>query len=143
MAVEFEWHGEDFQRKFYDEVGKELVRSAKIMRKNLAVTLATTGKSSKSPRVSSPPTSKIPWNLTGTLAGSWHATPRAYKVGKKLTAGIFTNVIYAFWLHVKNPEEGGRNFMDENLYWYQKTMAAIGKRLEAQRLVDSAVRSMK
>ena len=133
MGVTSQWMGSAFEEGFYDAIGKELVKSASILRRNLSTVLATTGKSPPA----SPKSSDIPFNRTGTLARSWHASPKAHRAGDKFTAGVATNVKYAWWLHVKAPADGGRNFMDENLYWYQKTVAMIEKRLDPQRLIKA------
>ena len=134
MGVTSEWMGKAFEEGFYDAIGKELVKSASILRRNLSTVLAKTGKSPPP----SPDGSDIPFNRTGTLARSWHASPTARRSGGKFTAGVGTNVKYAWWLHVKAPADGGRNFMDENLYWYQKTVAMINKRLDPDRLIKVA-----
>jgi hypothetical protein len=130
--------GDQFEKGLYDAIGDELVKSANILRRELSLVLTTTGKGSKKPPRHSPTTSKIPWNVTGNLAGSWHSSPRAIRSGGKFTAGVYTIVGYAWDLHVKAPIHGGRNFMDENLYWYQKTVAKIKKQLDPQRLIRVA-----
>jgi len=130
--------GDAFEEGFYDAIGKELVKSAKILRRNLSTVLATTGKSPPS----SPKGSDIPYNRTGTLARSWHASATATRRSGKLTAGVGTNVLYA-WDLIHRADSGRRNYMNENLYWYQKTTSMILKRLEPQRLIKSATRNFR
>lgn len=133
MAVKSEWMGDAFEAEFYRAIDRELVKSASILRRNLSTVLAKTGKSPPA----SPEGSKIPYNRTGTLARSWHASPTARRSGGKFTAGVGTNVQYALEL-IERTGTGQRNYMDENLYWYQKTVAMIKKRLDPQRLIKVA-----
>jgi len=133
MGVTAEWYGDQFEEGFYNAIGEELVKSAKILRRNLSTVLATTGKSPPP----SPKGTNIPFNRTGTLARSWHASPTASRSGGKFTAGVGTNIIYAQKL-ITRSGSGRRNYMDENLYWYQKTVAMIKKRLDPQRLIKVA-----
>jgi hypothetical protein len=138
MGVKSEWYGDQFEEGFFDAISKELVKSASILRRNLSTVLATTGKSPPP----SPDGSSIPFNRTGTLARSWHASPTASRSAGKFTAGVGTNVKYAWYLYDKgkkyNNTKGGRNFMKEDLYWYQKTVSMIKKRLDPQRLIKVA-----
>ena len=138
MPVQSEWFGDKFEEMFAKAIGQELVKSAKILRRNLSTVLATTGKSPPS----SPKGSDIPYNRTGTLARSWHASATATRRSGKLTAGVGTNVLYA-WDLVKRTGSGRRNYMNENLYWYQKTTSMILKRLEPQRLIREATRNFR
>ena len=133
MGVTAEWYGDQFEEGFYNAIGEELVKSAKILRRNLSTVLATTGKSPPP----SPKGTNIPFNRTGTLARSWHASPTASRSGSRFTAGVGTNIIYAQKL-ITRSGSGRRNYMDENLYWYQKTVAMIKKRLDPQRLIKVA-----
>ena len=143
MPVQSEWFGDKFEEMFAKAIGQELVKSAKILRRNLSTVLATTGKSPPS----SPKGTNIPYNRTGTLARSWHASATATRRSGKLTAGVGTNVSYAWDLYDRgkrfNNQQGGRNYMDENLYWYQKTTSMILKRLEPQRLIRAATRNFR
>jgi len=136
MGVTSEWMGKAFEEGFYDAIGKELVKSASILRRNLSTVLATTGDSSGG-NPPSPKGSDIPFNRTGTLARSWHASPTASRSGGKFTAGVGTNVMYAWYL-VKRTGSGKRDYMKENLYWYQKSVSMIKKRLDPQRLIKVA-----
>ena len=43
MGVTSEWMGDAFEEGFYDAIGKELVKSASILRRNLSTVLAKTG----------------------------------------------------------------------------------------------------
>tara|TARA_R100001530_G_scaffold131943_2_gene103950 strand:+ start:1199 stop:1618 length:420 start_codon:yes stop_codon:yes gene_type:complete len=138
MPVQSEWFGDKFEEMFAKAIGQELVKSAKILRRNLSTVLATTGKSPPS----SPKGSDIPYNRTGTLARSWHASATATRRSGKLTAGVGTNVLYA-WDLIHRADSGRRNYMNENLYWYQKTTSMILKRLEPQRLIKSATRNFR
>ena len=133
MGVTSEWMGDAFEEGFYDAIGKELVKSASILRRNLSTVLAKTGKSPPP----SPDGSDIPFNRTGTLARSWQASPKAHRAGDKFTAGVRTNVMYALYL-VKKIAKGRRDYMKEDLYWYQKTVAMIKKRLDPDRLIKVA-----
>jgi hypothetical protein len=133
MPVIHEWYGDKFEEGFYDAIGDELVKSAKILRRNLSTVLAKTGKSPPP----SPKGTNIPFNRTGTLARSWHASPTASRSGSRFTAGVGTNIIYAQKL-ITRSGSGRRNYMDENLYWYQKTVSMIKKRLDPQRLIKVA-----
>ena len=136
MSVHVEYHGDEFEKKLYDAIGKELVKSASILRRNLSIVLATTGKSPPS----SPKGSDIPYNRTGTLARSWHSSTKASRIGSKFTAGVGTNIQYALGL-VKRSGSGKRDYMKEDLAWYKRTVVMIKKRLDPQRLVDVATRS--
>ena len=136
MGVIHEWYGDKFEEGFYDAIDKELVKSASILRRNLSTVLATTGDSSGG-NPPSPEGSDIPFNRTGTLARSWHASPTASRSGGKFTAGVGTNVMYAWYL-VKRTGKGKRDYMKENLYWYQKSVSMIKKRLDPQRLIKVA-----
>ena len=156
MGVTSEWMGDKFEEGFYDAIGKELVKSASILRRNLSTVLATTGKAVVIKDKSapwgkiykgSPEGSSIPFNRTGTLARSWHASSTASRSGGKFTAGVGTNVMYAWYLYDRgkkfNNTKGGRNFMKEDLYWYQKTVSMIRKRLDPQRLIRVATRNFR
>ena len=138
MPVQSEWFGDAFEEMFMKAIGRELVKSAKILRRNLSTVLATTGKSPPS----SPKGTDIPYNRTGTLARSWHASATATRRSGKLTAGVGTNVLYA-WDLIHRAGSGKRDYMNENLYWYQKTTSMILKRLEPQRLINAAARSFR
>jgi len=138
MPVQSEWFGDKFEEMFAKAIGQELVKSAKILRRNLSTVLATTGKSPPS----SPKGTNIPYNRTGTLARSWHASATATRRSGKLTAGVGTNVLYA-WDLIHRADSGKRDYMNENLYWYQKTSSMILKRLEPQRLIKSATRNFR
>ena len=133
MGVTSEWMGDAFEEGFYDAIGKELVKSASILRRELSLALAKSGKSPPP----SPKGSDIPYNRTGHLAGSWHASPTASRSGGKFTAVVHTNVMYALYL-VKRTGSGRRDYMKENLYWYQKSVAMIKKRLDPDRLIKVA-----
>ena len=138
MPVQSEWFGDKFEEMFAKAIGQELVKSAKILRRNLSTVLATTGKSPPS----SPKGTDIPYNRTGTLARSWHASATATRRSGKLTAGVGTNVLCA-WDLIHRADSGKRDYMNENLYWYQKTSSMILKRLEPQRLIKSATRNFR
>ena len=142
MGVVADWQGELFERKFFDAIDKELVKSSLILRRALSKVLAKTGKSPPS----SPEGSPIPYNRTGNLAGSWHSVTKSRRTPTRYIAGIHTNTEYAWDLYIKgkefNNKRGGRNFMDENLYWYQKVSSLINKRLEPKRLVKVASRDI-
>jgi len=138
MPVQSEWFGDKFEEAFAKAIGQELVKSANILRRNISVVLATTGKSPPP----SPKGTDIPYNRTGTLARSWHASTRATRKSGKFTAGVGTNVSYA-WDLVKRTGSGRRDYMNENLYWYQKTTSMILKRLEPQRLINAATRKFR
>jgi len=133
MGVTVEWYGDRFEFGLHNAISQELVKSAKILRRNLSTVLATTGKSPPP----SPKGTNIPFNRTGTLARSWHASPTASRSGSRFTAGVGTNIIYAQKL-ITRSGSGRRNYMDENLYWYQKTVSMIKKRLDPQRLIKVA-----
>jgi len=138
MGVTVEWYGEQFEESFDKAIGLELVKAAGIFRRNLSTVLRTTGKSPPA----SPESSLIPYNRTGTLARSWHSASRATKTKQKWVALVGTNLIYAWWLHIKgkNKVNGGRNYMDEGLLWRHRTNAMISKRLDSQRLIDIATK---
>jgi hypothetical protein len=137
MGVTVKWNGDKFEEGLHNAIAQELVKSAKILRRNLSTVLAQTGKSPPP----SPKGTNIPFNDTGLLAKSWKASPRATRSGGKFTAGIYTNVVYAQKL-ITRSGSGRRNYMDENLYWYQKTIAMILKRLAPERLIRVTSRNM-
>jgi hypothetical protein len=55
---------------------------------------------------------------------------------------VGTNVMYAKWLVVKTGK-GRRNYLDGRLSWRRKTKQMMLKRLDAKRLIATAVRSLK
>jgi len=138
MGVTSEWMGDQFEKGFYDAIGDELVKSANILRRELSLVLTKTGKSPPP----SPKGTPIPYNRTGNLAGSWHSSSSASRSGSKFTAVVYTKVMYALYL-VKRTGSGKRDYMQTNLYWYQKTVAMIKKRLDPQRLIRAATRNFR
>lgn len=140
MGVTVEWSGDQFENAFMVAVGEELTKAASIFRRNLQTVLTTTGKSPPP----SPSGSKIPYNRTGTLARSWTAG-KASKKGTKYVAKIGTGVKYALYLldPKRKRGEARRNFLDGRLKWRRKTKKMILARLEAKRLVSSALRGIK
>ncbi len=145
MSVKVEFNGEQFERAFLDAVAEEVEKSAKIFRRNIQKVLSTTGKGKKAKKgqkaVHSPAGSKIPFNITGTLARSWTAG-KTKRSGTKYTAKIGTKVKYAKIL-VMSSGSGRRNYMDGRLKWRRDTLKMIKKRLEVKRLISSAVRSLR
>ena len=139
MGVTVEWYGKQFEESFGNAIGKELVKAAGIFRRNISTVLRTTGKSPPA----SPEGSLIPYNRTGTLARSWHSASRATKEGQKWVALVGTNLMYAYWLHTKQNEKGGRNYMDESLLWLNRTKLMIFKRLDTQRLINVALKDFR
>tara|TARA_R100000655_G_scaffold91934_1_gene132925 strand:+ start:69 stop:524 length:456 start_codon:yes stop_codon:yes gene_type:complete len=151
MTVKVEFHGDKFQQAFLDAVGKEVVKSAAIFRRNLSTVLRTTGKARKVKDKSapwgyryegSPDGSDIPFNFTGTLARSWMSSSRPEFLHGKIRAKVGTNVKYAKFLITKTGK-GKRDYLQTSLGWVKKTREMILARLETKRLVSEAVRSMK
>jgi len=152
MTVKVEFHGDKFEQAFLDAVGKEVVKSAAIFRRNLSTVLRTTGKARivKSSRgsglgtryIGSPDGSDIPFNFTGTLARSWMSSSRPEFLHGKIRAKVGTNVKYAKFLITKTGK-GKRDYLQTSLGWVKKTREMILARLETKRLVSEAVRSMK
>ena len=66
MPVQSEWFGDKFEEMFAKAIGQELVKSAKILRRNLSTVLATTGKSPPS----SPKGTDMPYNRTPAIDSS-------------------------------------------------------------------------
>ena len=137
MPVKVEYSGDKFEEAFYRAIGDELEKSAMIFRRNLQKVLATTGKSPPA----SPSGSKIPYNRTGTLARSWTAG-KSSRSGSRFVAKVGTNVKYAKIL-IDRTGVGRRNYLDGRLGWKKKTIAMIQGRLEAKRLISSAIRGLK
>jgi hypothetical protein len=137
MPVEIEWHGNEFEREFYIEVGKEVTRASHIFQRRMSDVLSSMGQSPPP----SPEGSMIPYIDTGRLANSW-MVERSRRRGGEVIAIIFTTVAYAFWLIVREGK-GKRDYMNEDLYWYQATMRLIEKRLNAQYLINAALRNMR
>ena len=144
MGVKVEFHDEEFERAFFDAVGKEVVKSAAIFRRNLSTVLRTTGKARKDKGryIGSPEGSDIPFNFTGTLARSWMSSSRPIQKHGKIVAKVGTNVKYAKFLITKTGK-GQRDYMKKDLSWLKKTRQMILERLDARRLVKSALGSMK
>lgn len=149
MGVKVEFHDEEFERAFFDAVGKEVVKSAAIFRRNLSTVLRTTGKARKvkslthgTTYIGSPEGSDIPFNFTGTLARSWMSSSRPTQKHGKIVAKVGTNVKYAKFLITKTGK-GQRDYMKKDLSWLKKTRQMILERLDAKRLVKSALGSMK
>ena len=141
MPVEIEWHGDEFEQAFFTEIGKEMEKAQHILSQSLRTALQSAGKGSKRPPVHSPKGSKIPYTITGTLARSWQAT-YAKRKGDKFVAKIGTGVKYAIYL-LRGKGSGRRNFLDGRLGWRRKTLKMILARLDAKRLVATAVRSLR
>tara|TARA_R100000458_G_scaffold159_1_gene107 strand:- start:1122 stop:1586 length:465 start_codon:yes stop_codon:yes gene_type:complete len=154
MSVKVEFHGDKFEQAFLDAVGKEVVKSAAIFRRNLSTVLRTTGKARKVKDKSapwgyryegSPDGSDIPFNFTGTLARSWMSSSKPEFLHGKIRAKVGTNTKYAEFLitKAKKGKKGGRDYLKSSLGWMKKTRQMILARLETKRLVSEAVRSMK
>lgn len=151
MSVKVEFHGDKFEQAFLDAVGKEVVKSAAIFRRNLSTVLRTTGKARKVKDksapwgyryVGSPDGSDIPFNFTGTLARSWMSSSKPEFLHGKIRAKVGTNVKYAKFL-IEKTGKGKRDYLQTSLGWVKKTRQMILARLEAKRLVSEAVRSLK
>ena len=137
--VEVDMNTARFQAEFMRELETQLVKCSEIFNRNLSTVLRTTGKSPPS----SPKGSKIPYNKTGRLAGSWHNSTQARKGASGLrTVEVFSNVKYALTL-VERTDSGRRNYMDGRLSWRRKVKQLMLKRLNADKLINAAVRSLK
>lgn len=154
MSVKVEYHGDKFEQAFLDAVGKEVVKSAAIFRRNLETVLRTTGKARKVKDKSapwgyryegSPDGSDIPYNFTGHLASSWKSSSKPSFLQNKIQAKVGTNTKYAKFLITKaeKGKKGGRDYLKSSLGWVKKTRQMILARLEAKRLISEAVRSLK
>jgi len=144
MSVKVEWQGDQFEQAFFVAIGKEVQKSAEIFQRNLSTALRSAGRGSKRPPVHSPPKSKIPYTITGTLARSW-SVQKTQRKGDKFVSKIGTGVKYAIYLldPKRKRGEARRNFLDGRLGWRRKTKKMILARLDAKRLVAAAVRSLK
>ena len=138
MGVRVDLNTAKFQLEFFRAIDQELVKSANIFRRNLSTVLRTTGKSPPA----SPKGSKIPYNRTGTLARSWQSSSKSQRSGGKFTVKVGTNVLYAKYLLFRS-DSGRRNYLDDKLGWRRKTKQMMLKRLDSQRLISTAVRSLK
>tara|TARA_R110000824_G_scaffold82478_1_gene206724 strand:+ start:430 stop:849 length:420 start_codon:yes stop_codon:yes gene_type:complete len=138
MGVRVDLNTAKFQLEFFRAIDQELVKSANIFRRNLSTVLRTTGKSPPA----SPKGSKIPYNRTGTLARSWQSSSKSQRSGGKFTVKVGTNVLYAKYLLFRS-DSGRRNYLDGKLGWRRKTKQMMLKRLDSQRLISTAVRSLK
>lgn len=138
MGVKVELQFGEFEDKFMEAIGKELVKAGKIFRRNLQVTLQTQGKSPPP----SPDGSMIPYADTGLLAKSWKSSKGARIGTKTITVVVGTNLMYAKFL-VQKTGKGKRNYLDGRLAWRKKTKGMMLKRLDVKRLITTAVRSLK
>ena len=141
MPVKIEWHGDQFEQAFFAEIGKEMEKAQNILSQGLRTALQSAGKGSKRPPVHSPPKSKIPYTITGTLARSW-SVQKTKRKGDKFVSKIGTGVKYAIYL-LRGKGSGRRNFLDARLGWRRKTLKMILARLDSRRLVAAAVRSLR
>ena len=138
MGVKVELQFGEFERLFMEAIGQEMVKAGMIFRRNISTVLRSTGKSPPA----SPDGSKIPYNRTGTLARSWMSSKGARIGTKTITVAVGTNIMYAKFL-VEKTGKGKRNYLDGRLAWRKKTKGMMLKRLDAKRLITSAVRSLK
>ena len=146
MGVRVDLNTAKFQLEFFRAIDQELVKSANIFRRNLSTVLRTTGKGKKGKKgqkaIHSPKGSKIPYNVTGTLARSWQSSSKSQRSGGKFTVKVGTNVLYAKYLLFRS-DSGRRNYLDGRLGWRRKTKQMMLKRLDSKRLISTAVRSLK
>tara|TARA_R100000963_G_C4596243_1_gene71570 strand:- start:73 stop:558 length:486 start_codon:yes stop_codon:yes gene_type:complete len=160
VGVKVELQLDRFEDKFMEAIGKELVKAGMIFRRNLSTVLRTTGKGTQGkkakwgetngkywhkkavPAVHSPAGSKIPYNVTGTLARSWMSSSSSRRTNTTISVAVGTNVMYAKWLVVKTGK-GRRNYLDGRLAWQRKTKEMMLKRLDVKRMIKTAVRSLK
>lgn len=138
MGVKVDVHFDEFENKFMQAIGFEMVKAGNVFRRNLATVLRSTGKSPPA----SPDGSKIPYNETGTLARSWMSSSTSKRTKATISVAVGTNLMYAKWLVFKTGK-GRRNYLDARLAWRRKTKDMMLKRLDAKRLVATAVRSLK
>jgi len=137
MGVKVELQFGEFESKLLDAVGDEMVKAGMIFRRNLSTVLRTSGKSPPP----SPDGSYIPYNQTGTLARSWMSSKGAKFGTKTITVSVGTNLMYAKFL-VQKTGKGKRNYISEKLAWRRKTKRMMLKRLDAKRLITSAIKSL-
>lgn len=138
MGVKVELQFGEFERQFMEAIGQEMVKAGMIFRRNLQSVLQTQGKSPPA----SPAGSKIPYADTGNLANQWKSSKHARIGTKTITVAIGTRLMYAKFL-VQKTGRGKRNYLDGRLAWRRKTKGMMLKRLDAKRLITSAVRSLK
>ena len=151
MGVKVELQLDEFEDKFMQAVGLEMVKAGKVFRRNLSTVLRTTGKSTKVKDKSapwgykyngSPDGSNIPYNFTGTLARSWMSSSTSKRTRTTISVAVGTNVTYAKWLVLKTGK-GKRDYLESGLAWRRNTNEMMLKRLDVKRLIASAVRSLK
>ena len=138
MGVKVDVHFDEFENKFMEAVGLEMVKAGNVFRRNLATVLRSTGKSPPA----SPDGSKIPYNRKGDLHRSWMSSSTSKRTRTTISVAVGTNLMYAKWLVFKTGK-GRRNYLDGRLAWRRKTKDMMLKRLDAKRLVATAVRSLK
>ena len=138
MGVKVDVHFDEFENKFMQAIGFEMVKAGNVFRRNLETVLNTTGKSPPA----SPEGSKIPYNRKGDLHRSWKSSHKANRTKTTISVAVGTNLMYAKWLVFKTGK-GRRNYLDARLAWRRKTKDMMLKRLDAKRLVATAVRSLK
>ena len=140
MAVYVNWMGDNFENAFLEAMSDRTYGAAKIFRRELSKVLAQTGKSPPA----SPDGSKIPYNRTGLLSRSWHAT-RAEREGTKFVARVGTVVFYAFWLIAKGRASlpGGRDYLADGLAWKQGALVAMRQRFDVKSMINLATRKLK
>ena len=138
MGVKVELQLDEFENKFMQAVGLEMVKAGKVFRRNIQSALITSGQSPPA----SPDGSKIPYADTGNLANQWKASHKANRTKTTISVAVGTNLMYAKWLVFKTGK-GRRNYLDGRLAWRRKTSKQMLKLLDAKRLIASAVRSLK
>ena len=145
MSVKVEWHGDQFEQAFFSEIGKEMEKAQNILSIGLRTALQSAGKGSKRPPVHSPPKSKIPYTITGTLARSWGNITPVRRQGGRFITSIYTTLDYAWYLLSKAEKNiaGGRPYMGKELFWWKKVVVLVQKRFDPKRLSDAALRSLK
>jgi hypothetical protein len=149
MPVEIEWKGDEFEQAFFVVIGKEMEKAQHILSVSMRTALQSAGKGSKGGKgkkaVHSPPTSKIPYTITGTLARSWGNVTPVQRKGRKFITSIYTTLDYAWYLLSKAQKNiaGGRPYMDKELFWWKTMVVLVQKRFDTQRLINAALRNMR
>ena len=141
-GVYVRWAGDEFEEAFFSALADQVSGAAMIFRRALSTVLATTGKSP--PAQKNAPFVAVPYNRTGLLSGSWHATS-ARREGTKFVARVGTPVRYALWLITKgrNQVPGGRDYLSGKLAWKMEAVQAVEKHLSVRRIITVATRKFK
>tara|TARA_R110000824_G_scaffold168136_4_gene345162 strand:+ start:2420 stop:2884 length:465 start_codon:yes stop_codon:yes gene_type:complete len=152
IRVEVDVDFDDFERSVFRQIGLEMEASQNLFSASVRTALQSAGRGSKRPPVHSPDGSNLPYVISGDLARSWGNVTPIRRQGGKFVGSIYTTLDYALYLLTRTPKtkkngamskSGRRDYMDKNLYWWNRMLLEVKKRFDADRLFTAAARSMK